>query len=211
MDQHELRADCGRCQGLCCVSLAFDRGEWFGFTKAASEPCRHLRTTNRCAIHASLARLGQAGCAAYDCYGAGQRVSELFAGKDWRRDPDAAERMFTVFLKLQPLNELRALLRTAERFELPEAREAERAALLLQLEAVSRVAVSEFAYIDVAYHQVRVHAFLRSLRDCVSRNERGFRTETSQPSPPSWRASCLNERGARHANGAAQLLSLRRK
>ena len=211
MEKPELQPDCGRCQGLCCVSLAFDQGQWFGFSKASNEPCRHLQRTNRCAIHASLARLGQAGCANYDCYGAGQRVSELFPGKDWRRNPEAAERMFAVFNTLQPLNELRALLHAAARLELPEACAAERSTLLLRLDAISRVGVDEFASIHVAPEQARVHTFLRSLRDYVSLDERGFRTEDSASSPPRWRASCLSSRDTRFENGAAQLLSLRRK
>ncbi|HWO09818.1 MAG TPA: hypothetical protein VNN80_10075 [Polyangiaceae bacterium] len=33
-----LAADCGSCMGLCCVSLAFERGPAFTFSKPADVP-----------------------------------------------------------------------------------------------------------------------------------------------------------------------------
>lgn len=76
----DLSADCGRCAGLCCVALAFDRGPLFGYDKPAGEACRHLSPTHRCTIHANRAARGFAGCAAYDCLGAGQAATALFSG-----------------------------------------------------------------------------------------------------------------------------------
>ena len=72
----ELVADCARCVGLCCVLLPFQRSADFAFDKAAGEPCRHLDGGHRCRIHASLLDDGMRGCVAYDCFGAGQTVTE---------------------------------------------------------------------------------------------------------------------------------------
>jgi hypothetical protein len=191
VDELELVADCSRCQGLCCVTLAFDQGDYFGFSKNANEPCRHLGATNRCAIHASLLRRGHAGCARYDCYGAGQRVTQLFPNQTWRDGPETARRMFRVFIALQELNELRALLHTAAGLALPEPSAAERTTLLSQLDTVSRASASEISALDPASHRARVHAFLRSLRGSVQSEQR-------QACPDAPRR-------------AAQLLSLRRK
>lgn len=72
----ELTADCSRCAGLCCVLLPFARSADFAFDKAAREPCRHLSVTHRCDIHDRLLEKGMRGCVAYDCFGAGQSVTQ---------------------------------------------------------------------------------------------------------------------------------------
>ncbi len=72
----ELVADCSRCVGLCCVLLPFSRSADFAFDKAAGERCRHLTGEHRCRIHDRLRDEGMRGCVAYDCFGAGQSVTE---------------------------------------------------------------------------------------------------------------------------------------
>jgi hypothetical protein len=114
MGEPALRADCTRCNGLCCVYLAFDRSELFAFDKAAGTPCRHLSDDCRCAIHADLARRGFAGCSRYDCLGAGQRVvQELFGGRSWREGAAVAAAMFSAFRTMRTVHELLLLLRQA--------------------------------------------------------------------------------------------------
>jgi len=102
-----LRADCGRCFGLCCVAPAFSASADFAIDKPAGHPCPHLQADFRCGIHEDLRREGFPGCAAYDCFGAGQQVSQVtFGGRDWRRDPRAATQMYRVFLIMRQLHEL---------------------------------------------------------------------------------------------------------
>ena len=72
----ELTADCTRCVGLCCVVLPFSRSADFAFDKPAGTPCRHLAADARCGIHDRLRESGMRGCVAYDCFGAGQSVTE---------------------------------------------------------------------------------------------------------------------------------------
>jgi hypothetical protein len=43
-------------------------------------PCPNLTANDRCAIHATLRESGFPGCAAYDCFGAGQRVTAALEG-----------------------------------------------------------------------------------------------------------------------------------
>ena len=116
MTDASLRGDCSRCVGLCCVALAFDRDTKFAFDKAAGEACRHLEATNGCAIHARLAAEGMTGCASYDCRGAGQIATALFAATSWRDHPATARLMFAAFAKLREIQLLRALVgdRSAE-------------------------------------------------------------------------------------------------
>jgi uncharacterized protein YjbI with pentapeptide repeats len=107
-DRLGLRADCASCFGLCCVALPFAASADFAIDKDAGRPCPHLRPDFRCGIHHDLRERGFPGCAAYDCFGAGQRVSQVTFGKpDWRRRPaDGARQMFEVFPIMRRLHEL---------------------------------------------------------------------------------------------------------
>jgi hypothetical protein len=115
-----LRADCARCAALCCVALAFDRSALFGFNKAAGEPCANLSARGRCRIHAERAAEGFGGCAAYDCLGAGQAVTQgQFGGRTWQDDPALLAPMMAAFAALRPAHELLALLGQAQALALP--------------------------------------------------------------------------------------------
>ena len=105
--QRALRADCGRCFGLCCVAPGFSASADFAIDKPAGRPCPHLQPDFRCGIHVDLRGQGFRGCAVYDCFGAGQQVSQVtFGGRDWHRDPRAATQMFEVFPIMRQLHEL---------------------------------------------------------------------------------------------------------
>jgi Pentapeptide repeats (8 copies) len=101
----ELRADCSRCVGLCCVAPAFARSADFAVDKPAGTPCTNLQADFRCAIHADLRDRGFAGCTVFDCLGAGQRVTAAFAGRDWRT-PEVAAPMFAAFAVARQVHEL---------------------------------------------------------------------------------------------------------
>jgi hypothetical protein len=107
-----LRGACSRCIGLCCVALAFDRGPQFAFDKPAGTACRHLDPGHACAIHDRLEREGFPGCARYDCRGAGQLVTAMFAGLSWRDSPAVARQMFAAFAKLREIQVMRSISRT---------------------------------------------------------------------------------------------------
>jgi uncharacterized protein YjbI with pentapeptide repeats len=117
----DLRGDCARCFGLCCVALPFAVSADFASDKAAGTPCPNLQGDHRCGIHAKLRPKGFAGCTVYDCFGAGQHVSQVtFAGQDWRTAPrEQARRMFEVFPVVRQLHEL--LRHLTEALTLPAA------------------------------------------------------------------------------------------
>lgn len=124
-----LRADCAACTGLCCVVPPFDAIQGFGFDKPAHTPCPHLCGDFKCGIHDDLDARGFRGCIVFDCHGAGQRVSQLFAGEDWRDSADAAQRMFQAYEIMRGLHDLMALLYTAS-VHVPDER------LTAELEAI---------------------------------------------------------------------------
>ncbi|TWD18809.1 uncharacterized protein YjbI with pentapeptide repeats [Streptomyces sp. T12] len=120
VDREALRADCSACFGLCCVALPFARSSDFAEDKPAGRPCGHLRSDFGCGIHARLRDEGYPGCTVFDCFGAGQKVSQVtFGGTDWRREPGSASAMFAVFPVMRQLHELLAY--TAEALTLPAA------------------------------------------------------------------------------------------
>src|SRR5918994_4539018 len=95
MIDRELRADCAACVGLCCVAPAFAKSSDFAIDKPAGKPCPNLRTDFRCAVHEHLEERGFKGCTVFDCFGAGQHLTqETFGGRDWRSAPEIAGAMF---------------------------------------------------------------------------------------------------------------------
>jgi hypothetical protein len=95
----ELHADCARCVGLCCVALPLTRSADFAIDKPSGTPCPNLRADFRCGIHADLGDRGFAGCVAFDCFGAGQRVVREFA-------QDGLDAMFTAFATGRQVHEM---------------------------------------------------------------------------------------------------------
>jgi uncharacterized protein YjbI with pentapeptide repeats len=101
--REDLRADCGNCFGLCCVALTFSKSADFAIDKAAGEPCSNLQEDFRCGIHQKLRKKGFQGCTVYDCFGAGQKISQL-AGESWREAP--GQKMFEALPIMRQLHEL---------------------------------------------------------------------------------------------------------
>jgi hypothetical protein len=118
----ELRADCARCAGLCCVAPAFSASADFAIDKKAGEACPHLSRDFRCDIHERLRPSGFGGCAVFDCFGAGQQVTQVTfgGGPNWRTNPEIAPAMFAAFAVLRPLHELRWYVREAMTLVPPE-------------------------------------------------------------------------------------------
>ncbi len=112
-----LKADCSACAALCCVIPPFDALQGFGFDKPAETPCQHLCADHRCGIHEALIPRGFEGCVAFDCLGAGQRLTALaverFGSADWRARPDVARWLFAAYPRMREAQEWLARLTLA--------------------------------------------------------------------------------------------------
>jgi len=112
-----LKADCSACVALCCVIPPFDALQGFGFDKPAETPCRYLCADHRCGIHADLVERGFAGCVAFDCLGAGQRLTAQavarFGDADWRNRPEVARWLFAAYPRMRESQEWLARLSLA--------------------------------------------------------------------------------------------------
>lgn len=89
------------------MAPGFSASAEFAIDKPAGQPCPNLRTDFRCSIHEQLRPSGFAGCAAYDCFGAGQKVvQDTFGGRHWRSDGRGGKLMFAAFGVMRQLHEL---------------------------------------------------------------------------------------------------------
>jgi uncharacterized protein YjbI with pentapeptide repeats len=156
-----LRADCGRCFGLCCVAPAFSASADFAIDKPAGHPCPHLQPDFRCRIHNDLRVQGFRGCAVYDCFGAGQQVSQVtFGGRDWRRDPRAATQMYELFPVMRQLHELLWYLAAALALRPTRAVHGELRHAFTATQAMTNRPADELLGLDTGRHRAQVNALL---------------------------------------------------
>jgi uncharacterized protein YjbI with pentapeptide repeats len=182
----ELRADCSRCVGLCCVAPAFARSADFAVDKPAGTPCTNLQADFRCAIHAHLRDRGFAGCTVFDCLGAGQRVTAAFAGRDWRT-PEVAAPMFAAFGISRQVHELLWYLDEARERAPDPALDAEWARLADAALADAALADADLAAADVDAARERVGELLRAASERLRAQddpERGMSQGTTAVSTP---------------------------
>ena len=94
---------------------AFVKSADFAINKPAGQPCSHLSAERRCDIHQQLRPRGFAGCDVFDCFGAGQQVTQvMLVGHDWQQDAQTAQEMFSAFDVLRRIHEVRWYLAQAE-------------------------------------------------------------------------------------------------
>jgi hypothetical protein len=169
----DLRADCARCAGLCCVVPAFAVSSDFAIDKPSGMPCPNLASRDfGCTIHDRLPERGFPGCTVYDCFGAGQRVvQEHFGGRTWREDPAVRDRQFATFEVVERLHELLWYLVDAADRELPRPLREEVAGLRSAVEQ----AATEPDEHDVQRLQLRADGLLGEVSGAVRRDGRNLR------------------------------------
>ncbi|MER5494825.1 pentapeptide repeat-containing protein [Streptomyces sp. NPDC002490] len=170
----EVRADCSRCFGLCCVALPFARSADFAVDKPAGKPCGNLDAGFRCGIHGALRQRGFTGCTVFDCFGAGQQVSQVtFGGRDWRREPALAGPMFAVFPVLRQVHELLRHVRDALALEGAHAVHGELRAVEERVVALTAAGADVLVGFDVSPLRAEVGVLLSRASDAVRAGRRG--------------------------------------
>jgi len=163
-----LRADCEQCFALCCVAPAFSISADFPITKKAGQACPHLQADFRCGIHTCLRQQGFRGCAVYDCFGAGQKVSQVtFGGRDWRQAPQTAKQMCEVFPIMRNLHELLWYLTEALRLPSAHPLHDELSRALLETERLTHKSPGALLELDVTAHQRNVNVLLLRASELV--------------------------------------------
>jgi uncharacterized protein YjbI with pentapeptide repeats len=160
-DPASLRADCENCFALCCVAPAFSVSADFAINKPAGHACPNLQPDFRCGIHTELRDQGFRGCTVYDCFGAGQKVSQVtFEGQNWRRAPETAKQMFTVFPIVRDLHELLWYVTEALTLQAASRLHPELSLVLEETERLSHLSPEALMKLDVAAHRRRVNNLL---------------------------------------------------
>lgn len=174
----ELRADCARCVGLCCVGPTFSRGADFALDKPAGTPCPHLDPAFRCAIHDELRPRGFRGCTVYDCFGAGQRISaQTSAGADWRADPSLVAAMTAALNVARPLHELAWYLTEAVSLPVPDGLAAALRDALERTAAFAALPRERLLRVDVVGHRAAVNELLLEASEAARAQQPGARAD----------------------------------
>lgn len=157
----DLAADCPNCFALCCVGLAFTASQDFAVDKSAGTPCANLGGDDRCTIHTALRGRGFQGCTVYDCFGAGQKLSQqTFGGVSWREAPDSASQMFAALPVMRQLHEMLWYLSEAEMLAAASALRTEIGWSAEETERLTRLPAGDLLELDVGAHRAGVSELL---------------------------------------------------
>ena len=158
---NRLRPDCDNCFGLCCVALPYAKSADFAFDKDGGTPCKNLQPDYRCSIHSNLRNQGFKGCTVFECFGAGQKVSQVtFNGKDWRGNPEVAKEMFDVFPLMQQLHEMLLYLNEAMGIEETRPIYEELQQAIEDTERLTNLSPNEILVLDITSHRAVVNNLL---------------------------------------------------
>lgn len=147
---------------------AFSRSTDFAIDKPAGRPCPNLTHDFRCGIHDRLRQNGFPGCAAYDCFGAGQKVTRVtFGGQDWRRTPRIAEQMFVAFTIMRQLHEMLWYLAEALALAPSDSLRADLGLALEETEKLTEHPSEALVKVDVAAQREAVNALLLRTSELV--------------------------------------------
>ncbi|MGG0717202.1 pentapeptide repeat-containing protein [Robertmurraya massiliosenegalensis] len=156
-----LTSDCHQCFGLCCVALPYANSADFPINKDGGVPCRHLSTDHRCNIHNKLKNKGFNGCVAYECFGAGQYVSQkMYDRQDWRNNPELSNEMFAVFPLIQQLHEMLWYLDRALCLKEVESLYSELQNMYDETVELTRKSPEEIFQLDMQLHRSKVNQLL---------------------------------------------------
>lgn len=152
-------------------------------SKPAGTPCLNLAVDFSCGIHERLREQGWKGCTVFDCFGAGQQVSQVtFGGVSWRQAPDTAEAMFAVLPVMHQLHEMLAHLGeaigltavTGTAPDQPLSRQLH--SVRNQIDAATASSAAELLALDLMHWRGRVAPLLRRtserVRAAVRREQR---------------------------------------
>ncbi|MFE8698895.1 pentapeptide repeat-containing protein [Cytobacillus sp. FJAT-53684] len=158
---NHLRSDCENCFGLCCVALPYAKSADFAVNKEGGTPCSNLQADFRCMIHNQLREKGFRGCVAYECFGAGQKVSQVtYGGKDWRDYPATAKEMFEILPRMQQLHEMLYYLNEAVGLDEASPIFEDLQATVEETESLTNQSSESILSLDIPAHRVKVNELL---------------------------------------------------
>ena len=157
-----LSINCEECCGICCTALYYTKMDGFPEDKAAGKPCGNLRDDFKCSIHNNLVDYKLKGCMAYDCFGAGQKVTqEIYRGHDWKKNPEVADQMFQVFLIVYQLHQMLWYLIQAKTILIDNTIKIDVNNLIEQNDKMTLMGPEEIIKLDLEQYKDRVNHILK--------------------------------------------------
>ncbi|WP_035790146.1 pentapeptide repeat-containing protein [Clostridium beijerinckii] len=164
----DLKINCKKCFGFCCVALYFSASDGFPNNKSAGKPCLNLQSNFSCSIHKDLRKKGLKGCTTYDCFGAGQKVAQItYAGYNWKENPELSDKMFDVFLIMRQLHEMLWYLKQALIIQTNENIKNRINNLITETEDITRSTPDYLMSLDIESHRDGVNALLRQTSEFI--------------------------------------------
>ena len=163
------------------------RTDGFPADKEAGVPCKHLNESFGCEIHQRLADKKMKGCLAYDCFGAGQKVSQICCPDiNWKTSPERAKEVYDVFSVVVQLHQMQWYLLTALTLTTDEHLTSDIEELIHQNEQMTNQSSSQILALDIQPYHQRVNQILKQVcgiqagnestkqeKDCFAKNFRG--------------------------------------
>lgn len=166
-----LTINCEECCGICCTALYFTKMDGFPEDKVAGKPCVNLRDDFKCNIHNKLEEYKLKGCMAYDCFGAGQKVTqEVYGGLDWKKNPKQAKQMFQVFLTVFELHQMLWYLIQAEMNILDSVLQKHIDDLIEENVKMTGLTAEEIIILDLGDYRTQVNQVLKETCNLVHSN-----------------------------------------
>ena len=181
---NHLKPDCQNCFGLCCVALYFSKHDGFPTDKHAGVPCPNLAQDYTCSIHDKLSEQGLKGCIAYECFGAGQQVSQVTygGGQGWRAQGEkhsSSEEMFNVFLIMKQLHEMCWYLHEALSYDILTPLSDEVQYPLNETEKLTFASIDKLQALDLLVHHNKVSTIINQVIQAIQAHIRQALSKTS--------------------------------
>jgi hypothetical protein len=168
----KLKIDCKKCSGLCCVALYCTKTDGFPANKEAGIPCKHLVSDFCCKIHSRLADNNYKGCLAYDCFGAGQRTTQLYLpdGK-WETNSEQKDKLFQVFMIVYQLHQMLWYLVEAFTLTSNELLRSTIDSLISENEQMLQQPMDHIAMLDLSEYRSNLNNVLKQISTDISAND----------------------------------------
>ncbi len=160
----QMKSDCSQCSGLCCTALFFSKMDGFPKDKIAGKPCINLLEDYRCKIHSQLEKQKMKGCIGYDCFGAGQQVTQIiYKGQTWRTLAKQSQEIFDVFCAVFRMYQMRYFLAESMLIIPAEPIREDIQSLLEENIEICQSAPKDILSFDIESYRQRVNPVLRKV------------------------------------------------
>lgn len=167
---NDLKIDCTNCSGLCCVALYCSKVDGFPENKEAGIPCQHLQSNFQCDMHQDLSRKNMKGCMTYECFGAGQKVTQMY-GLDhtWQTHPQQRQHIFETFLVVFQLHQMLWYLIQASTLDACAKFKQEIAGLIEEATTLTTKKPYTLLSYDIDHYRNQVNKILKCIIEQISK------------------------------------------